>query len=140
MKVLLPNLDIIRLFVKAGLLPPLSSLLSRWIRIGDEPYQSKVVDLFVQLAHHGDEAVLNAFMATPTTLDQILTSVDEMSHLPHVLLKLLHVVCRLAMCPSAAMLDTDIDHAPKRLPPSSSGSNGGAGPKGGGKGLNQVRF
>ena len=32
---LLPNLDICRLFVKAGLLEPLSLLLCRWIRTGE---------------------------------------------------------------------------------------------------------
>ena len=35
LKALLPKLDICRLFVKAGLLEPLSLLLCRWIRTGE---------------------------------------------------------------------------------------------------------
>ena len=66
---------------------------------GDEAYQDKVVNLFVQFAR-GDEPVQKA-MGTRVVLQGILFALDELSHLPSVLLKLLHVVCRLTMCASA---------------------------------------
>jgi hypothetical protein len=57
------------------------------------------VNLFVQFAR-GDEPVQKA-MGTRVVLQGILFALDELSHLPSVLLKLLHVVCRLTMCASA---------------------------------------
>lgn len=69
------------------------------VATGDETYQEKVVNLFVQFAR-GDELVQEA-MATRVVLRGMLFALDELSHLPSVLLKLLHVVCRLTMCAAA---------------------------------------
>lgn len=57
------------------------------------------MNLFVQFAR-GDELVQEA-MATRVVLRGMLFALDELSHLPSVLLKLLHVVCRLTMCAAA---------------------------------------
>lgn len=57
------------------------------------------MNLFVQIAR-GDELVQEA-MATRVVLQGILFALDELSHLPSVLLNLLHVVCRLTMCAAA---------------------------------------
>jgi hypothetical protein len=57
------------------------------------------VNLFVQLAR-GDDPVHEA-MGTRVVLQGMLFALDELSHLPSVLLKLLHVVCRLTMCAAA---------------------------------------
>lgn len=66
---------------------------------GDEIYQEKVVNLFVQFARC-DEHIQEA-MATRAVLEGMLFALDELSHLPSVLLNLLHVVCRLTMCAAA---------------------------------------
>ena len=98
-KFLLPNLDICRLFVKAGVLAPLAKLLRRWIRAGDEAYQERLVNLFVQFAR-GDEVVREA-MAAPAVLEGIMYGLAELNHVPRCLLKLLHCVARMTMCAAA---------------------------------------
>ena len=57
------------------------------------------MNLFVQFAR-GDELVQEA-LATRVVLRGMLFALDELSHVPSVLLKLLHVVCRLTMCAAA---------------------------------------
>jgi serine/threonine protein kinase len=98
-KFLLPNLDICRLFVKEQILPCMASLLTVWIRSGDDAYQERAVNLFVQFARA--DWVVREAMAKPDVLSGIIFGLDELQHVPARLLKLLHCVTRLTMCATA---------------------------------------
>lgn len=75
-------------------------MLTTLIRVGDEEQQERIVNILVQLVRAG-EVVQRAIGQQPDVIASIIFGIDELTHCPDKLLKLLHCLTRLGMCPTS---------------------------------------
>ena len=87
--------------VKAHALPVLASLLTKWIRVGDEELQETIIDILEHLIQACDNA-LGAVAKQPNIIASMMFALDQLTNHPQRLFKLLRCLARIGMCATAA--------------------------------------